>query len=72
MDASELIDALGGSAEVSRLLGGVGPFAVGNWRKRGIPAWAVPEMQRVCDERGITVGEALKTQPPRRAKERVA
>lgn len=71
MDANDLIDALGGSAAVASAVGS-SQFAVANWRKRGIPAWAMPAMQRLCDEKQIEAGGLLAPQPPRRAREKVA
>lgn len=71
MDASELIDELGGSAVVAARLG-VGLFTVGNWRKRGVPAWAIPAMQNLCRERGINPGKALEPRQPRPSKDRTA
>lgn len=67
MRPDELIDALGGSAAVADFLG-VEINAVGNWRKRGFPAWALPKLGRMCRERNVNPGEALDAQPPRRTK----
>lgn len=65
MDPAELIDALGGSAAVAGYVG-VEPNTVGNWRKRGFPAWALPTIAMMCDQRRIDPGNALDPPPPRR------
>lgn len=67
MRSDALIDELGGSAIVAETLG-VEPNTVGNWRKRGFPAWAIPALSRLCDEKQVDPGDALDPLPPRRAK----
>lgn len=53
MTENDLIDALGGSGAVGRLLGVSGP-AVSNWKARGeIPARHHYRLYLICQERGI-------------------
>lgn len=66
MKPDELIDALGGSAAVADAIG-VESNTVGNWRKRGFPAWAVPALRRLCTDAAIDPGSVLDPAPPRRA-----
>jgi len=67
MNPDELIDALGGSSLVAEAIG-VGTSTVGNWRKRGFPAWAMPALSQLCVERGVDPRGALDPLPPRRMK----
>ena len=67
MDPGDLIDALGGSAEVADQLG-IEPNTVGNWRKRGFPNWALRALGTMCAKYHIDPGAALDPQPPRRAR----
>lgn len=65
MRPDELIDRLGGSAVVAVYLK-IEPNTVGNWRKRGFPAWAIFGLRELCDAGGIDPGDALDPVPPRR------
>lgn len=59
-----LIDALGGTSATARLAG-VGPSAVSNWRKTGLPDRASlhSRIRREAAHRGIRVDEALFASP---------
>jgi hypothetical protein len=65
MKPDALIDELDGSAAVAEFFG-IEANTVGNWRKRGFPAWALPGLAQLCHRRGIDPGAALDPQPPRR------
>ncbi len=52
--SSEVIDALGGTAALTGLLG-VGPSAISNYRKNGFPARAALILARQCEQRGLAV-----------------
>lgn len=67
MRPDQLIDRLGGSAAVAEALK-LEPNAVGNWRKRGFPAWALFDLRQLCQKSGIDPGDALKPRQPRRTK----
>lgn len=64
MTAAELINALGGTAKVAEALG-TAQNTVGNWLQRGIPAWAMPKLARLCRKRGVNPGMTLEPQQPR-------
>ena len=63
MRPDELIDRLGGYAVVAQRLGIASKFTVGNWRKRGFPAWALIGLRELCDADGIDPNGALDPQP---------
>ncbi len=63
MKPKQLIDTLGGTVAVAQALGIELPQTVGNWRKRGFPAWAIPALSRLCEQRGIDPGTALELSP---------
>lgn len=67
INSEQLIDRLGGSSAVAGFIG-VESNVVGNWRKRGVPAWARPHLLKMCDEREVDPGELLDALPPRRVK----
>lgn len=58
-----LIDALGGTAAVSTMLG-VGTAAVSNWRSRGFPGWTLNRLRDECEVKGIIYAEAILTGRP--------
>ena len=63
MTVSEIIDALGGTAEVARHFG-VGRTAVGNWRSWGrFPDRLHLRLLALCEDRGVplTRDELLST-----------
>ena len=74
--ATEVIDALGGTQAVARLLN-VGASAVSNYRRLGFPARAYYKLSLACAKRGLDVAEAvfgglqsLETAKPLRAPSR--
>ncbi len=54
--SSEVIDALGGTAALTSLLG-VGASAISNYRKNGFPARAALILARQCEQRGLAVAQ---------------
>lgn len=52
LSVSEVIDALGGTAEVARLFN-LRPSAVSNWKLEGFPASRHLEIYELCQQRGI-------------------
>lgn len=56
--ATDVIDALGGTQAVSRLLN-VGASAVSNYRRLGFPARAYYKLSQACTQRGLDVAEAV-------------
>ena len=74
--ATDVIDALGGTQAVARLLN-VGASAVSNYRRLGFPARAYYKLSLACAKRGLDVAEAvfgglqsLETAKPLRAPSR--
>lgn len=68
MTQDQLIQRLGGAKVVAEKIG-VQPNVVGNWRIRGIAAWALGKVEQLCREEGIEPGNALEPrQPSRRAR----
>lgn len=67
MEPDELIEKLGGSSAIAVELGVAGN-TVGNWRKRGIPSWAMPALAKLCEQHGIDHRGMLEPSPPRRSK----
>ena len=74
--ASDVIDALGGTQAVARLLN-VGASAVSNYRRLGFPARAYYKLSLACAQKGLDVAEAvfgglqsLETAQPLRAPSR--
>lgn len=64
MEASDFIDALGGTAEVGRLAG-VKPSAVSNWRRLGaIPPRLFLRLREVSRARGIEAPEEVFRETP--------
>lgn len=63
MNADDLITKLDGSAAVAKFLG-IEQNTVGNWRKRGIPAWACPALKQMCDGAGVDAGSLLDPRQP--------
>ena len=59
---SDLIDKLGGTVAVAKL-SGVGPSAVSNWRKTGIPPRLHMRLDDECKVRGIRVPKGFWSQP---------
>lgn len=71
--ATDVIDALGGTQVVARLLN-VGASAVSNYRRLGFPARAYYKLSQACGQKGLDVAEAvfgglqsLETTQPMRA-----
>ena len=71
--ATDVIDALGGTQAVARLLN-VGASAVSNYRRLGFPARAHYKLSQACAQKGLDVAEAvfgglqsLETTQPMRA-----
>ena len=56
--ATDVIDALGGTQAVARLLN-VGASAVSNYRRLGFPARAYYKLSLACAKRGLDVAEAV-------------
>ena len=56
--ATDVIDALGGTLAVARLLN-VGASAVSNYRRLGFPARAYYKLSLVCAQKGLDVAEAV-------------
>ena len=56
--ATEVIDALGGTQAVARLLN-VGASAVSNYRRLGFPARAYYKLSLACAQKGLDVAEAV-------------
>lgn len=56
--ANDVIDALGGTQAVARLLN-VGASAVSNYRRLGFPARAYYKLSQACTQRGLDVAEAV-------------
>ena len=56
--ATDVIDALGGTQAVARLLN-VGASAVSNYRRLGFPARAYYKISLACAQRGLDVAEAV-------------
>ena len=56
--ASDVIDALGGTQAVARLLN-VGASAVSNYRRLGFPARAYYKLSLACAQKGLDVAEAV-------------
>ena len=56
--ATDVIDALGGTLAVARLLN-VGASAVSNYRRLGFPARAYYKLSLACAQRGLDVAEAV-------------
>lgn len=56
--ATDVIDALGGTQAVARLLN-VGASAVSNYRRLGFPARAYYKLSQACTQRGLDVAEAV-------------
>lgn len=56
--ATDVIDALGGTQAVARLLD-VGASAVSNYRRLGFPARAYYRLSQACTQRGLDVAEAV-------------
>lgn len=68
MDTETLIDSLGGSNAVAQYLR-VAQNVVGNWRRRGVPLWARPDLTKMCKEKEIDhMGLLNEVLPSRRAK----
>ena len=56
--ATDVIDALGGTQAVARLLN-VGASAVSNYRRLGFPARAYYKLSLACAQKGLDVAEAV-------------
>ena len=56
--ATDVIDALGGTKAVARLLN-VGASAVSNYRRQGFPARAYYKLSLACAQKGLDVAEAV-------------
>jgi len=56
--ATDVIDALGGTQAVARLLN-VGASAVSNYRRLGFPARAYYKLSQACAQQGLDVAEAV-------------
>lgn len=63
MNVSDTIDALGGTAETSRLFG-VSMAAVSQWRASGFPARLHLRIYRECQSRGIDYDPEAPASPP--------
>jgi hypothetical protein len=67
--AKQAIDALGGANQVAELLG-IGPNAVRNWYKRGLPRQAYAQLAPRLRLAGFQFSDDLfrqyKPQPPRK------
>lgn len=57
--AAEVIDKLGGPAEISKRLRGASPKSISAWKKRGIPPYWFDAFQELMNDKGISVSPAV-------------
>jgi hypothetical protein len=55
--AAELIDEMGGAAQVAEMIG-ENRTTVGNWRTRGIPAATYLRLQKLIQSKGLKASQA--------------